>query len=280
MHIRARSAFTLIEVLVVIGIIALLTGLLMPALGMARKSSNAVASQSNLKQWGAATINYTNINKGKLPWEGDSDDGGSASTYMEKNLLEKTFWANALSSLLGERTYKDLVAQDAIGLTQIPLPGERSVWVDPGADLSPLAPWQFGTREKFYFNYVPNSRLNDSVATPVGGRDEVVLLHSISDSAATVLMMESRSNERELPGSDVYSRAPLDLCKSDWHAFPNRHFQGGHVVFVDGHVAHILNDVATRSVQGSRDPAQAAGDWNKPGKLIWNPRGVTGDVAP
>ena len=94
MSARDRHAFTLIEILVVIGIISILTGLLMPALGMARKSSNAVASQSNLKQWGAATSNYANINKDRLPWEGKSATGGSATADMEANLLEKTFWAN------------------------------------------------------------------------------------------------------------------------------------------------------------------------------------------
>jgi len=253
---------------------------LMPALGMARKSSNAVASQSNLKQWGAATSNYANINKDRLPWEGKSATGGSATADMEANLLEKTFWANALADLVGERPYGGLVDQAAAGLGDIPSPGASSVWVDPGADADPNAPWQFGTGKKFYFTYVPNSRLNDSVATPLHAKNEVITMHHISDSAATVLMMEARSNQKEISGTDFYSGAALDLCKADWHAFPNRYFEGGHVVFADGHVAHILNDVGTRSFQGSRDPAQSGGDWNKPTKLIWNPQGPAGNVAP
>ena len=280
MSARDRHAFTLIEILVVIGIISLLMGLLMPALGMARKSSNAVASQSNLKQWGAATSNYANINKDRLPWEGKSATGGSATADMETNLLEKTFWANALADLVGERPYGGLVDQAAAGLGEIPSPGSRSVWVDPGADADRNAPWQFGTGKTFYFNYVPNSRLNDSVATPLHAKNEVITMHHISDSATTVLMMETRSNQKEISGTDFYSGAALDLCQADWHAFPNRYFEGGHVVFVDGHVAHILNDVGTRSFQGSRDPAQAGGDWNKPAKLIWNPQGPAGNVAP
>lgn len=275
MRPRPRHAFTLIEMLVVIGIITLLTGLLMPALSMARKSSNAAASQSNLKQWGAATINYANINKDRLPWEGKSDVGGSATLNMENNLLEKTFWANALADLVGDRTYRSLV-----DLGEIPLPEDRSVWIDPGAESDPLAPWDIVIGKKFYFNYVPNSRLNDSVATPLQAKNEVITMHHISDSAATVLMMETRSNQKEISTEDFYVAAALDLCKSDWHAFPNRYFGGGHVVFADGHVVHILNDVGTRSFQGSRDPAQPGGDWNKASKLVWNPQGPAGNVAP
>ena len=280
MSARDRHAFTLIEILVVIGIIALLTGLLMPALGLARKSSNAVASQSNLKQWGAATINYANIHKDRLPWEGKSATGGSATADMETNLLEKTFWANALADLVGERPYGDLVNQAVAGLGEIPAPGSRSVWVDPGADADRNAPWQFGTGKAFYFNYVPNSRLNDSVATQQQGRNAVITLQGITDPAATVFMMETRSNQKEISGADFYSGAALDLCKSDWHAFPDRYFEGGHIVFADGHVAHVLSDVATRSFQGSRDPGQINGDWNKPGKLVWSPQGPATNVAP
>ena len=280
MPARDRHAFTLIELLVVLGIIVLLAGLIFPAMGMARKSSNAAASQSNLKQWGAATINYATINKDRLPWEGKSATTGSASTNMEENLLEKTFWANALAVLVNEKPYSKLVDQQVGGLDPIPLPGSRSIFVDPGAELDSLAPWQFGTEKTFYFNYVPNSRLNDSVATPLHAKNEVITMHHITDSAATVLMMEARSNQKEISGTDFYSGSALDLCHSDWHAFPNRYFEGGHVVFADGHVAHVLNDVGTRSFQGSRDPAQAGGDWNKPGKLVWNPQGPAGNVAP
>ena len=57
---QRRGGFTLIEILVVVGIIAILTGLLMPALAKARQQSKTVQCQSNLRQVGQALVMYAN----------------------------------------------------------------------------------------------------------------------------------------------------------------------------------------------------------------------------
>jgi prepilin-type N-terminal cleavage/methylation domain-containing protein len=62
-----RAGFTLVELLVVIGIIAILIGIVMPSLSRARESSRRAACLSNLRQLGMMLQIYANENKDQIP---------------------------------------------------------------------------------------------------------------------------------------------------------------------------------------------------------------------
>ncbi len=67
MKARERTAFTLVELLVVIGIIALLIGILLPTLGRARERARQTQCLSNMKQVSTAFFMYCTDNRGWFP---------------------------------------------------------------------------------------------------------------------------------------------------------------------------------------------------------------------
>ncbi|MEA2710299.1 MAG: hypothetical protein QOF78_2900 [Phycisphaerales bacterium] len=90
---KQRRAFTLVELLVVIGIIAIMIGILLPTLSNARRAARTTACLSNIRQLGTTWGIYISENKGKLPyylWQAPAGEADKAWNW---------YWLGILSNL-------------------------------------------------------------------------------------------------------------------------------------------------------------------------------------
>ena len=219
---RLRRAFTLVELLVVIGIIAVLVAILLPALQKAREQAKAINCQSNVRQIMQALIMYGSENKQMLiqpprttePWPGN--DRECLGYYcIEATVLDYrhgAFW----------RYFSSRTTVAANG--PVPEVLQRIFTCPSDTQLLPA-----GDGQPRNFSYSWNGEMSPTVG---GGTPNVRRFTQITQPAHKILLIEER-----YPNDGFAFIADTTWSPADDPGY--RHQDAANFGFADGHVERL-----------------------------------------
>jgi prepilin-type N-terminal cleavage/methylation domain-containing protein/prepilin-type processing-associated H-X9-DG protein len=250
---RVETGFTLIELLVVIAIIAILAGMLLPALSKAKAKAQAAACTSNLKQL-------------QLAWQLYTDDNGG---FMPLNKIDNTSFRSLPGSWVLGNCSVDVDLTNLQAGTIFPYCSSVAAYRCP-SDLT-KAPGVGGQKVPVIRSYARHGCLNsiggyysDTQPPPpyLGGVEKLSSLLKPGPSK-TWVFIEGNEASHAHGGWDF-----VITLSSVWGDLPtDRHAQGCNLSFVDGHVEFYRWKVPEEK-RPNFDPIAPGGDRDDYNRLL------------
>lgn len=229
-----KTAFTLVELLVVIGIIAMLISILLPALNKARSAANKVACASNMRQIGHAFTLYQNAYKGVMPGTDPNHPNAVAYGY--------SYGPDFAGMLLYEGYFGDYAGVAGTGAARI------FRCPDDDVQRRPAEPAHWYDARSYYANRGHWSWLNGWIYPYAQKTIRVTQMKNPSDFIVLFERYDSSSVINFL-GWCYYDYGNYSISKHDQKNIHSSNilFGDGHVAFVDGNELYNNQNMWSRS---------------------------------